>query len=183
MSTHAIDDDVARAALRLARPRTRLALGLKRLADVLLALLMLVALLPILVAVVALLAFAGDAWTERLPRAGRGGRTFAVTRFAPLPGRVGVALERIGARDLPLLLAVLRGRLSFVGPRALPRPEGIGPRQLMAPGLLGPAQCRGAEHAEADALDDAYVAHWSLWTDAKLLAGRPPRRARRRVAG
>ena len=57
--------------------------------------------------------------------------------------RVRALLERIGARELPLLFAVLRGRLSFVGPRALPPGTGYGhtgPRRLMAPGLIGPAQ-------------------------------------------
>src|SRR5215204_4760577 len=75
-------------------------------------------------------------------------------------------------------VAVLRGRLSFVGPRALPPGTGAGhtgPRRLMTPGLTGPAQrgCRGGG-SDTD-LDDAYVERWTLWTDARLLAGRCPK--------
>ena len=71
-----------------------------------------------------------------------------LSRFRELPGAFGRLLARIGARELPLLFAVLRGRLSFVGPRALPPGTGhghTGPRRLMAPGLTGPAQ-RGCGH-------------------------------------
>jgi lipopolysaccharide/colanic/teichoic acid biosynthesis glycosyltransferase len=170
--------DVARAAQRLARPRARIALGLKRLTDVLLAFLMLVALLPVLVIVVMLLGLAGNGWFERRERLGRNGRTVVLRRFGELPGGAfGRGLERIGARELPLLLTVLRGRLSFVGPRAVAPGTGAGytgPRRLMAPGLTGPAQRGPGDGPEADSFDDAYVASWSLWRDAQLLIGRTP---------
>jgi lipopolysaccharide/colanic/teichoic acid biosynthesis glycosyltransferase len=35
---------------------------------------------------------------------------------------------------------------------------------------------------EALRLDDAYVAQWSLWTDARLLAGRSSKRAHQSVS-
>ena len=72
---------------------------------------------------------------------------------------------------------MLRGRLSFVGPRVLPPGTGYGhtgPRRLMAPGLTGPAQL-GAAAAPARELDDAYVERWTLWSDALMLAGRCPK--------
>jgi lipopolysaccharide/colanic/teichoic acid biosynthesis glycosyltransferase len=191
VSTHAIErqadrsPDVARAAQRLARPRARVALALKRLLDAGLALVMMVALLPLLVIVVALLAFAGDGWIETRTRLGRDGRAVALARFRELPGGAfGRGLERIGARELPLLLAVLCGRLSFVGPRALAPGSGAGhtgPRRLMAPGLTGPAQRRG-DHCDADSLDDAYVANWTLSRDARLLFGHAPRVAHHSVS-
>jgi len=191
VSTHAIErqadrsPDVARAAQRLARPRARAALALKRLLDAGLALVMMVALLPLLVIVVALLAFAGDGWIETRMRLGRDGRAVALARFRELPGGAfGRGLERIGARELPLLLAVLCGRLSFVGPRALAPGSGAGhtgPRRLMAPGLTGPAQRRG-DHCDADSLDDAYVANWTLSRDARLLFGHAPRVAHHNVS-
>jgi lipopolysaccharide/colanic/teichoic acid biosynthesis glycosyltransferase len=170
--------DVERAAERLARPRVRAELAAKRTLDVLLALAMLVALLPLLAVVALLLTFAGEGWTEQRVRLGRHGRSVVLTRFRKLPGgAVGRALERAGLRELPLLFAVLRGRLSFVGPRALPPGTDAGhtgPRRLMAPGLLGPAQ-RGCGGAASDTeLDDAYVERWSLWIDVRLLAGRCP---------
>ena len=90
--------------------------------DVLLAAVMLVALAPLLVLVVLLLGFGGaeGRWIERTVRLGRDGRPIRLLRFPALPGGLGRALERLGARELPLLLCVLTGRLSFVGPRALP---------------------------------------------------------------
>jgi sugar transferase len=137
---------------------------------------------------VVLLGFAGDGMIERRVRLGRHGRAIVLTRFRELPGGTfGRALERVGARELPLLLAVLRGRLSFVGPRALPPGTGAGhtgPRRLLAPGLTGPAQrhCTEADDPEALRLDDAYVANWTLWADARLLAGRGPKPAHQSVS-
>jgi lipopolysaccharide/colanic/teichoic acid biosynthesis glycosyltransferase len=180
--------DVERAAERLARLPARFALAIKRALDLLLALAMLVALLPMFLVVLLLLAFAGDGMIERRVRLGRHGRAIVLTRFHALPGGMfGRGLERVGARELPLLFAVLRGRLSFVGPRALPPGTAAGhtgPRRLLAPGLTGPAQ-RGftdGDDPEALRLDDAYVAQWSLWTDARLLAGRSSKRAHQSVS-
>jgi lipopolysaccharide/colanic/teichoic acid biosynthesis glycosyltransferase len=177
--------DVARAAQRLGRPHARVSLALKRVSDIALALTMLVALLPLLIVVVALLAFAGDGWIEKRVRLGRNGRSVVLVRFRALPGGTfGRALERIGARELPLLLSVVRGRLSFVGPRALAPGTGAGytgPRRLMSPGLTGPAQ-RGGRDCDGDSLDDAYVANWTLWRDAQLLFGRAPKVAHHNVS-
>jgi lipopolysaccharide/colanic/teichoic acid biosynthesis glycosyltransferase len=135
---------------------------------------MLVALSPLLVLVVVLLGVAGGGWLERRERLGRDGRPVRLYRFRTLPGALGRGLELLGARDLPVLLAVLSGRLSFVGPRPLPpgtESGYTGPRRLMAPGLIGPAQRCGDEGSAADRLDDAYVAGWSLWGDVRLLVG------------
>jgi lipopolysaccharide/colanic/teichoic acid biosynthesis glycosyltransferase len=170
--------DVERAAKRLASPRARAALAAKRTFDIVLALAMLIALLPLLAVIAVLLVLAGEGWTERRVRLGRDGRSVVLTRFRELPGgAVGRALERAGLRELPVLLAVLRGRVSFVGPRALPPGTDAGhtgPRRLMAPGLVGPAQ-RGSDATGSETeLDDAYVERWSLWTDLRLLAGSRP---------
>jgi lipopolysaccharide/colanic/teichoic acid biosynthesis glycosyltransferase len=167
--------DVERAAQRLARPITRAGLIAKRTLDIVLALAMLLALLPLFVVVWSLLGFAGEGFIEHRTRLGRHGRSVVLTRFRELPGGAfGRWLERVGARELPLLMAVVRGRLSFVGPSVVvPGTSSghTGPRRLMAPGLTGPAQrgCGGVE------LDDVYVERWTLWVDAQMLAGRCPK--------
>jgi lipopolysaccharide/colanic/teichoic acid biosynthesis glycosyltransferase len=111
-------------------------------------------------------------------RLGRHGRPVVLSRFRGIPGgAVGRWLERAGVCELPLLVAVLRGRLSFVGPRALPPGTGAGhtgPRRLMTPGLIGPAR-RGCP--ESERADDTYVERWNLWVDVRLLAGRCPKLA------
>jgi lipopolysaccharide/colanic/teichoic acid biosynthesis glycosyltransferase len=171
--------DVAQAAERLGRPRLRAGLLVKRGIDVGLAVLALLALSPLALLVV--LAHLGDeqGWVERRTRLGRDGRPVALLRFRTLPGAVGRALERLGALDIPLLLHVVRGQLSFVGPRALPPGTGAGhtgPRRLMAPGLTGPAQRWAADPDTAAELDDAYVTGWSLARDLRLLSGAARRR-------
>src|SRR5689334_21198696 len=104
--------DVEQAAERLGRPRARAALACKRLADVTLAAALIVAVLPLIVFVLLLLGFAGDGVIERRLRLGRNGRPMKLTRFRTLPGgAVGRWLERAGARELPLLFTVLRGRM------------------------------------------------------------------------
>jgi lipopolysaccharide/colanic/teichoic acid biosynthesis glycosyltransferase len=177
--------DVATSAQRLDRPRARVRLAAKRGFDLALALAMIVALVP-MIALVALLLLAGDGgWVERRVRLGRDGRLVPLWRFRPLPGPLGRALERIGVRELPVLLSVMAGRLSFVGPRALPPGTAAGysgPRRPMAPGLIGPAQRWATDADSASELDDAYVGEWSLRGDLRLLTCvrcRPPVAVRR----
>jgi lipopolysaccharide/colanic/teichoic acid biosynthesis glycosyltransferase len=175
--------DVSRAAERLRRPRVRAALLLKRAFDLLAALLLLIVLVPVVVLTAVLLLFTGEGWLETRGRLGRDGRLLRLRRFRRPPGAPGRMLERIGAREVPVLLSVATGRLSFVGPR--PRPMGTPPRgarTLMAPGLLGPAQRWASDADTADELDDAYVEEWTLLGDAKLLfctRCRPPLAVRR----
>src|SRR3954453_1951895 len=109
--------DVERAAQRLSRPLARAGLIAKRTLDVVLALAMLVALLPLFVLVWGILAYAGEGFIEQRTRLGRHGRPAVLTPLRELPaGAFGGQLERLGAPGRPLLMAVLRGRLSFVGP-------------------------------------------------------------------
>jgi lipopolysaccharide/colanic/teichoic acid biosynthesis glycosyltransferase len=165
--------DVARAAERLDRPRARMSLIAKRAMDLVLAVTMLVALVPLIVFVALLLLADDEGWVEQRMRLGRDGRPLDLWRFRPLPGRLGHVLERAGAREVPLLVAVLGGRLSLVGPRVVPPGTGAGhtgPRRLMAPGLIGPAQRWATDAEMASQLDDAYVEGWSLRGDVKLLA-------------
>jgi lipopolysaccharide/colanic/teichoic acid biosynthesis glycosyltransferase len=171
--------DVSRAAQRLETPRARAGLVAKRALDLVLALAMIAALAPFALVAAALLLIEHEGWIEHRVRLGRDGRPLRLWRFRALPGRLGRALERIGVRELPVLVLVVAGRLSLVGPRALPPETGAGyagPRRLMAPGLIGPAQRWASDPELASELDDAYVEAWSLIGDLRLLTGGHRRR-------
>jgi lipopolysaccharide/colanic/teichoic acid biosynthesis glycosyltransferase len=80
--------------------------------------------------------------------------------------------------ELPQLWNVLRGELSFVGPRPLlvdylPRYTAEQKRRhLVKPGITGWAQVNGRNAIgweEKFALDTWYVDHWSLWLDMKII--------------
>jgi lipopolysaccharide/colanic/teichoic acid biosynthesis glycosyltransferase len=103
--------------------------------------------------------------------------------------RVGRILRRTSLDELPQLFNALRGEMSLVGPRPLvpeedQRVEGARRRRLdLVPGMTGPWQIRGSSRVslpEMVALDDRYVAEWSLWTDAKILLWTAAHVARRR---
>ena len=110
-------------------------------------------------------------------RIGRDGRSFELLAFRATP-----ALERWAIDQLPQLLNVLKGEMSFIGPRP-ERPEFVElfgenlrrhdqPRRVK-PGLTGWAQVRGlhsrAPLAERLRWDDWYVENWSLRLDLKIL--------------
>lgn len=110
-------------------------------------------------------------------RIGRDGRSFDLLGFRATP-----VLRRWAVDQLPQLLNVLRGDMSFVGPRP-ERPEFVElfggnlrrhdhPRRVR-PGLTGWAQVRGlqgkAPLAERVRWDDWYVENWSLRLDLKIL--------------
>lgn len=170
----------------------------KRVLDVLLAALLLPAALPLL----ALGAFAvwlslGRPILFRQPRLGVGGVVWRVTKLRTMrdgPMLVGGAvdlartppvgrvLRRFKVDELFQLFDVLAGRLSFVGPRALP-PEVVARmaepgnprlalRHTVRPGLTGWAQvCGGTllSNPEKLALDCAYVRRLSLALDVRIL--------------
>ncbi len=109
-------------------------------------------------------------------RIARDGRSFTMLLFQPLP-----LLQRFAIDQLPQLVNVLLGQMSFVGPRP-ERPEFVElfggnlrrpdqPRRVR-PGITGWAQLRGlagrAPLAERVRWDDWYVENWSLWLDVKI---------------
>lgn len=139
---------------------------IKRRLDLLAALSALFLLWPLMVAVAG-----GIWWTMGLPvffkqeRPGKGGRTFTILKFRtmreltdaagkPLPPperitRFGLFLRRASLDELPQLINVVRGDMSFVGPRPLlltylpfyTERERI--RHQVRPGITGLAQVRG----------------------------------------
>ena len=131
-------------------------------------------------------------------RYGKGGRIFTFLKFRTMsPGsdseglitgdhdprvtRVGRVLRRTALDELPQVINILRGDMSFVGPRALPvemhddavRQEPRFPDRLQVmPGLTGIAQlylprhCRPRRRLRYDLL---YIRKASLWLDIRLV--------------
>ena len=99
-------------------------------------------------------------------------------REDPRVTRVGAILRRYSLDELPQLFNILRGEMSFVGPRPLietedRQVEGRFRRRLgITPGLTGLWQVHGRSEIPFDemvTLDYLYVTNWSLWGDVKLL--------------
>ncbi|MFM9109319.1 MAG: sugar transferase, partial [Prochlorococcaceae cyanobacterium] len=168
---------------------------LKGLLDRLVALVALVALAPLLLAIAALVRWhLGRPVLFRQRRAGLGGRPFVLVKFRtmteavdasgrPLADgrrltRLGRQLRRLSLDELPELLNILRGEMSFVGPRPLLleylplySPEQAR-RHQVRPGLSGWAQVNGRNSLSWDrkfALDVWYVDHQNLALDLRIL--------------
>jgi sugar transferase EpsL len=175
--------------------RRRLALGVKRGLDVVVAGAGLVAAAPILAgAALALRASIGSPVLFRQTRPGLGGRPFRIYKLrtmsdargpdgALLPDAermtvIGRAMRKASLDELPQLWNVLRGDMSLVGPRPLLMQylERYTPEQArrheMRPGVTGWAQIHGRNAVsweERFALDVWYVDHWSLALDLRIL--------------
>lgn len=104
------------------------------------------------------------------------------TKDDPRITRVGRILRRTALDELPQVVNIARGDMSFVGPRS-ERPElhaqfakaipGFERRLAVLPGLTGLAQVKGDYNlppAEKLAYDLEYIQRWSLWLDIRLLA-------------
>lgn len=162
---------------------------LKRLCDVALAASLIVLLGPLFVLVTGVVALLiGLPVTFWQERPGLGGRHFRLHKFRTMrPATVGrqsddartsVAgslLRRSRLDELPQLWDILRGEMSFVGPRPLlPRDQApeFRARLLVRPGLTGWAQVIGGRAISARdkaALDVWYVRNASLWLDLKVI--------------
>lgn len=161
----------------------------KRCMDALLALGLLLLLLPVYAAVALLVRFMlGSPVLFRQLRPGWRGQPFVMMKFRSMRegqgsdaerlGRFGRWLRRSSLDELPELWHILRGEMSFVGPRPLlmeyvPRysPEQAR-RHEVRPGLTGWAQIHGRNHLsweEKFALDVWYVDHASFRLDCLIL--------------
>jgi lipopolysaccharide/colanic/teichoic acid biosynthesis glycosyltransferase len=99
-------------------------------------------------------------------------------RSDPRVTRVGRVLRRYSLDELPQLINVLSGDMSFVGPRPPLESEvaQYGPdmhrRLLVKPGITGLWQVSGRSNLswdEAVELDIRYVENWSLGLDLAIL--------------
>jgi Undecaprenyl-phosphate galactose phosphotransferase WbaP len=98
----------------------------------------------------------------------------------PRVTRLGKWLRRTSLDELPQLLNILRGEMSFVGPRPVVERELIdfyGPSAQLymrvRPGLTGLWQVSGRSntgYAERIAFDEWYILNWSVWYDLIILA-------------
>jgi exopolysaccharide biosynthesis polyprenyl glycosylphosphotransferase len=188
-------------------PRNELLLTLRRLADAAAALVLLIVLSPLLllVALAVKLGSPGPV-LFRQTRCGLNGRPFTFYKFRsmradadalkpalapfnemtgpafkmsndPRVTRVGRLLRRTSLDELPQLWNILRGDMSFVGPRPavaeeVARYEPWQRRRLsMRPGLTCLWQVSGRNELSFEdwvRLDLEYIDNWSLWLDVKI---------------
>lgn len=92
--------------------------------------------------------------------------------------RIGRFLRATAMDELPQLINIWKGDMSFVGPRAMaaeevdPGTPGFSERHQIRPGLTGPAQVfapRDASIHEKFLYDLHYVRQHSFWGDLKLI--------------
>lgn len=180
------------APAEVAALNSRLYWRLKRMGDAVTACALLIAAAPFFAAVAIAVAIdAGLPVTFWQQRPGRGGRPIHVYKFRTMArphdaqGRripdnlrvstVGNFLRRTRLDELPQLFSILRGDMSFVGPRPLlpvDQPEAYAARLLVPPGLTGWAQVNGGRDisaADKAALDVWYVRHASPLLDLRIL--------------
>jgi lipopolysaccharide/colanic/teichoic acid biosynthesis glycosyltransferase len=164
----------------------------KRAIDVTLAVLFLLIFAPVMLAVfVAVRLDVGAPAIFWQSRPGTGGRPIKVLKFrtmgparAPdgrsLPdservSRLGYLLRRLRLDELPQLVNVLVGQMSFVGPRPLlpiDQPAQPSTRLQLRPGLTGWAQIKGGRHLSIEdkaALDEWYIENACLRLDVVIL--------------
>ncbi|WP_282041729.1 sugar transferase [Halomonas alimentaria] len=168
---------------------------IKRTFDLIMAVIMLLLLSPVmlLVALLIKLTMRGEVFFRQW-RPGKGEVPFQVIKFKtmrdavdsqgePLPDeervtRLGLWIRHASLDELPQLFNILKGDMSFVGPRPLLMeylPYFIGDerrRHEVRPGLTGLAQINGRQDISWEAklrLDVEYVVRQTLWLDIKIL--------------
>lgn len=123
--------------------------------------------------------------TIKMPKAQEDPRKIVVRAHDPRITRVGRLLRAIALDELPELINVLKGEMSFVGPRPLPfeivvssryktieEVPGYEVRRQVRPGLTGIAQIyasKDIDHIDKFHYDNTYVERMSFWLDLKLI--------------
>src|SRR5690606_37795329 len=168
---------------------------MKRVMDLLIAVLLLLLLFPVIILIVLLIRFnMGSPVIFKQLRPGLGGKPFYLYKFRTmtderdengelLPDHLrltpfGQFLRKYSLDELPQLFNVLKGDISLVGPRPLLMEylELYTPEQArrheVKPGITGWAQVNGRNAIsweEKFKLDVWYVDHQSFWLDLKIL--------------
>ena len=144
--------------------------GAKRLVDFLLSLFLSLSLWPILI-----LSYLHPGTTiKRTPRVGRWCVTFNEFSFETSGGFVGRILTALRLTRLPVLINILKGDISFIGPRAV-SPGDLSPREKTArkrynvrPGLISLRWIRrraNIDYTTEVEVDGEYVETQSVWGD------------------
>lgn len=169
---------------------------IKRLLDIAVSSVALLLLSPLLLVVTVWLNFAnkGAGVFFLQPRPGYKGRVFKVIKFKTMTDerdaeghllpdgqrltRVGRFVRSTSIDELPQIFNVLKGEMSFIGPRPLLvrylplYSDEQMRRHDVRPGITGWAQCHGRNAiswTEKFSLDVWYVDHLSWWTDLKVV--------------
>jgi N-acetylglucosaminyldiphosphoundecaprenol N-acetyl-beta-D-mannosaminyltransferase len=147
--------------------------GLKRILDLTIALSCIVLLSPVIIFLFAAAKLSGGG-VDRLPRLGRWAASFDLYSF-----RFGGVLDRSPLRKIPALFNVVRGELSFIGPRPM-RPEEVSAAERLAwrrfelrPGLICLWWIRrraNIAYSAETAIDAEYIDSQGLWGDLGIAA-------------
>ncbi len=171
---------------------------MKRFFDIIASLILLILLSPLFL-IICVVVFADDGMPVifRQYRVGRGNRLFYIYKFRTMKNgtrnvasvnlsesgdcitKSGRFLRKTSLDELPQLINILQGKMSFVGPRPL-IPEEKEIRELRAkynvysvrPGLTGLAQINGRDNLtdeEKAEFDREYVENHTLFTDIKIM--------------
>jgi sugar transferase EpsL len=167
----------------------------KRIFDLTFALIALVVLSPIILATAILVRiFLGTPILFKQQRPGYKGRPFHIYKFRSMTNRLtrdgsllpdaerltrfGRLLRSLSLDELPEIFNIVRGEMSFVGPRPLLMEylplysPNQARRHDVVPGLTGWAQVNGRNAIDWPtrlAMDTWYVDHWSFWLDIKII--------------
>ena len=165
---------------------------IKRILDLFLALLLLIILLPlfIIISIIIKIDSRGPVLFSQ-NRTGKGGSTFSIIKFRTMnvnnnvscfykndsPTKVGIFLRRTNLDELPQIINIIKGEMSFIGPRPwIPEYYNYFTKEQkrrcnLLPGITGLAQCNGKNNIpifKKINYDLEYVDNISLLLDIKI---------------